>query len=332
MENTTDFLVADCPKRSQRFLPRKLASQIILALLVLLGTIPRLWATSFTFTTINFPGAAQTFANGINSSGQIVGDYIDTHGAYHGYLLSGGVFTSINYPFAPGGTFADGINNAGQIVGSGGNASLGYLLSGGVFTPINYPGSPATGAFGINMSSDIVGAYYDASHDEHGFLLSGGTYSPPIDCPGSFPYTVSFDINDSGDIVGVCSTGAGGHGFLLHSSVFTPILPPGALGAEAIGINNSGEITGFYSTPGNPNRAYGFLFSGGQYTTINFPGADNTQIAGINDAGQFVGVYIDSSGVRHGFLATPTPEPGTLSLLALGSAGLALWRRRRENQ
>jgi probable HAF family extracellular repeat protein len=47
--------------------------------------------------------------------------------------------------------------------------------------------------------------------------------------------------------------------------------------------------------------------------------------AGINDLGQIVGFYTNSRGLNHGFLATPTPEPSTVLLLALGTLGLIAW-------
>ena len=50
------------------------------------------------FTTIDGPGSVETFAAGINASGQIVGGYFDNDGFGHGFLLSGGVFTTIDPP------------------------------------------------------------------------------------------------------------------------------------------------------------------------------------------------------------------------------------------
>lgn len=38
------------------------------------------------FTTIAYPGAAQTYVEGINDSGQIVGEYIDSDGLYHAFI------------------------------------------------------------------------------------------------------------------------------------------------------------------------------------------------------------------------------------------------------
>ena len=89
-------------------------------------------ANGFSFTTIDAPGSSSTFAMGINASGQIVGGFADSQGT-HGFLLSGGSFTTINPPggSTPAFTFASGINDGGQIVGDLTANGPGYLLSGG---------------------------------------------------------------------------------------------------------------------------------------------------------------------------------------------------------
>jgi uncharacterized membrane protein len=103
-----------------------------------------------------------------------VGEY--DVGGQHGFLLSKGVFTTIDVPGASG-TVAFGINPGGDIVGffavgSGSTSQLhGFLLSKGVFTTIDVPGMSETLAFGINPQGDIVG--YTTNFDvAHGFLLS----------------------------------------------------------------------------------------------------------------------------------------------------------------
>src|SRR5436305_7970252 len=72
--------------------------------------------TSFTFTTINFPGNNFTEASGINPRGQIVGDYNVISSDMHGFLDDDGVFTTIDVPGASS-TQAVGIGPRGQIVG-----------------------------------------------------------------------------------------------------------------------------------------------------------------------------------------------------------------------
>ena len=62
------------------------------------------------------PGAAATFAYGINNSGNIVGEFLDLSGNAHAFLDVGGNFTEIAL-LAPSKPQAGGINDSGQIVG-----------------------------------------------------------------------------------------------------------------------------------------------------------------------------------------------------------------------
>ncbi len=142
--------------------------------------------------------------------------------------------------------------------------------------------------------------YYDSS-TQHGFLLSGGTYTT-IDFPGAAAGTYANAINDSDQIVGAYGDAGGDeHGYLLSGGQFTTIDFPGAVGLTAAqGINDSGQIVGYYVDSGG--SSHGFLLSDGTYTTIDFPAGTNTQADGINDSGQIVGTYDSPDGTYHGFL------------------------------
>ena len=102
------------------------------AVLILVGA-PAM-AHAFTFTTIDVPGATSTEAFDVNQRGQIVGHYLDTSGADHGFMLYRGIFTTIDVPSAIG-TVVDGINAEGQIVG-------GYFDTNG--TTIDVPAATET--------------------------------------------------------------------------------------------------------------------------------------------------------------------------------------------
>ena|SRR5215831_10738449 len=106
-----------------------------------------------------------TVAQGINAAGQIVGQYNTSTGA-HGFLLSGGTYTTLDDPLATSGTVAHGINATGQIVGFYANATgfHGFLLNGGMYTTLNDPSATlGTEAFGINAEGQIVGFFNNAT-------------------------------------------------------------------------------------------------------------------------------------------------------------------------
>ena len=124
-----------------------------------------------TFTTLTVPGATNTFARGINATGQIVGGFNDSSGS-HGFVYNGGTFTTLS---VPGASFTDayGINGDGWIVGlfDDGTGTHGFVYSGGMFTTLDVPGAVFTAALGINATGQIVGGFDDSS-GTHGFVAS----------------------------------------------------------------------------------------------------------------------------------------------------------------
>jgi probable HAF family extracellular repeat protein len=223
--------------------------------------------TTETYEAVNIAGTTEQSAFGVNDSGEIVGAYADSAAVLHGYLLSGGTFTTMNVPFPTAtGTSPFGINNAGEIVGYWLDSTTGhgFLLSSGTYTSFDYPGAAFTIASAINSRGDIVGYYSDTSGVYHGFLLSGGTYTS-IDEPGATA-TEANGINDAGEIVGIyCQTS-----------------------------QCAANFSGFQ----------GFFLKAGEFSDVTIPGAKANGPVGINNKGVIIGVFHDAVG-RHGFLATP---------------------------
>ena len=281
---------------------------------------------SYTFTIFDDPDAdivngELTQPVGINSAGEIVGNFGGS-GDHHGFVYSHGIFTTIDVPGARD-TLPYGINSLGQIVGifSNSTGQRGFLYSDGIFTTIEIPGSgipnghAATRAFGINAAGEIVGDFDAVNPDNtigtHGFLYSGGIFTV-IDFPRSTS-TQAFGINDVGQIVGL--TGfpgvGGGTGFLYSRGTFSVINNPNAASTAgfpvtvAVGINNRGQIVGFFTDSG---RYRPYVYEDGIFTTIFVPQVeDNLSFAyGINNSGHIVGYFNSAAVGAHGFLATPT--------------------------
>jgi probable HAF family extracellular repeat protein len=219
-----------------------------------------------TFTTFAAPGAVQTTALGINNTGQIVGSAFDGMNPTQGFLYSGGAFTTINNPTGTGEYLqASGINDGGQIVGTSettsGNftGSQGYLLlPDGTFSFLNVPGSTSTFANGINNAGQIAGRFYDSS-SQHGFLYSGGVYSP-FNVPGSMnSVTEITGINNAGQIVGTFNDGSTTRSFLYSNNTFSMINVPGSQLTLVSGINDAGQLVGTFSL--NAGGHEGFIAS-----------------------------------------------------------------------
>ena len=76
----------------------------------------------------------------------------------------------------------------------------------------------------------------------------------------------------------------------VQTDIQDPDAYPGGASTFPTGINNLGQVVGYYS---GPSGEHGFLMTGSKFTNIDFPGAPITQTTpnGINDAGDIVGTY-----------------------------------------
>ena len=266
------------------------------------------------FTTIVDPSAVNaTNVNGINNAGQIVGNYYDENFMSHGFIESGGIFTTIDNPLAVQGTdpllsygtVLNGINDAGQAAGyyyDANGVGHGFIYDAGNFTPLDDPSATnGTYAFGINISGDVVGYYLDDNGVGHGFLYSGGGYTTLDDPLAAGGSTFAFGINSSGQVVGYYLDDNGvSHGFLYSGGTYTTLDDPSAVGGTfAFGINDAGDIVGNFND--SHGSSHGFIKSGGNFTTIDNPSGTDTSPVGINTAGDIVGSYFDSTS-GHGFV------------------------------
>lgn len=258
------------------------------------------------FIVIDVPGSIYTGAYGINDCGQTVGasytDAPDSPGL-HGFLLVKGAFTRIDglacsVPNSPDPqTLVYGINNLGQAVGTSnpcGSESHGILWVDGILTTFDIPGSPLTEFHGINDRGQIVGYHTDAGGIPHGFLLSDDTITDLID-PNSADVPIPSGINNRGDIVGSQGT----HGFLFSEGLFTSIEVPGSRFTDVRGINNHGQIVGFYL--GVDSQYHLFVYTAGQFAEIPLPEGSSPIAGGINNKGEIVGSYSDAGMQTHGF-------------------------------
>jgi len=80
--------------------------------------------------------------------------------------------------------------------------------------------------------------------------------------------------------------------------------PLGADGTIPRGINDNGQIVGFYiDSSGYVDDGFIYNTRTGKYKTLDDPlGTEGTDAFGINDNGQIVGGYMDGNGQR-GFLS-----------------------------
>jgi hypothetical protein len=201
-----------------------------------------------------------------------------------------------------------GINNEGIVAGYHGasiNKGFTYNTSTKTFTNENFPGSSQTQVTAINNAGKTAG-FYVSGGDFFGFVSQGGSFQS-ADYPGE-PFNQLLSQNDKAQAAGYYSTTASGsapdHAYIYDEvgavfEVFT--IPNSKGGAQATGINNSGQVCGFV-IDGSGNM-HGWLQSLGTFTLLNYSGMGTTQTAalGLNNMGQVVGSYTDSTG-SHGFV------------------------------
>lgn len=114
-------------------------------------------------TAMNYPGAAETVANGINDNGTIVGYYskhLPPNEWKHGFIYSNGNWASLSYPNSNLQTTLQGISNANLIVATilqGSTALNSYIYTNGTFKKIVIgPGTNPTYAFGISPTKGLI--------------------------------------------------------------------------------------------------------------------------------------------------------------------------------
>jgi probable HAF family extracellular repeat protein len=270
-------------------------------------------------------GGEDSMASGINNNGQIVGTILTSTGTA-GFLYTNGVETNIG---SLGGTntYAQAINNAGQITGdsyTGGKdvdsdpIFHAFVYSGGTMTDLGTAaGYQDAQGNSINSSGEIAGSLYNPSTGNSAFLYSSGQLSNIG--PSDDNMEVATGINDAGQIIGYESSG---EGLLDSNGVIT------ALGSNTtpLAINNHGEIVGYTY---NVNLDYTAIVDingvKSNLNTLISPTSDwdLQQATDVNSLGDIVGFGLNPSGNQQAFLLTPIPEPGTLSLAALGATALS---------
>jgi hypothetical protein len=118
---------------------------------------------------------------------------------------------------------------------------------------------------------------------------------------------------------------------------FVAVDIPGAVETYLRGVNNYGEIVGFYATAPCYSSAqvpscnvHGFKIVNGKVVKLSVPNAVSTAIMAVNDYGDLVGFYLTPpsstcpSGTYHGFLWLHTNVIKKLDYPGTGSCG-ALW-------
>ena len=225
-------------------------------------------------TVISFDAAADsvyTYAEAVNSAGQIAGVYYDASSGSHGFVRDAdGTISSFDVP----GYFwhVEGINLLGQIAGS-------YL-------------EPDYSMHGFLRDSDGTMASFSVP----------GTSSGGLGCGRCHGILVT-DMNERGQLVGYYGGIDGLNHFFVRQTdgSVASFDPPNSIWATASAINSAGQVAGSYLD--SQFRYHNFLRgNNGSLYVFSVPGAINSAITDMNPAGHMIGSYTDASYVVHGFV------------------------------
>ncbi len=233
-------------------------------------------------------------ATGINASGQVVGFSDLADGTSHAFLYSGGAMQDLGTLGGPpsNGSSAWGINNSGQVAGSSSLTAVVYV---------------------------------------HAFLYSGGAMHDLgtlcNDLGQCGPNSYALGINASGQVAGQADIPGetASHAALYSGGSWSDL---GTLGgnSQAQGINNSGQVVGWFYNNNINEIQHAFLYSGGIMLGLDTLGGSQSFAYGINDSGQVVGwsTFPPYNYTSHAFLYSGGVMTDLNALLASNATGWVL--------
>ena len=276
---------------------------------------------------------ANLIPTALNNNGQVVGyTYNSSTETATSFLWSQGKLTPLTG--VSGSVVASGINDSDEVVGDSSSSGPFLLnLNNGVVTSLRL------GPTAINDAGEIAGDDDDAAVYENGTLIK-------LDPGASYSYATA--ISGNGLVAGYApgdSSIAGDADPWVWNPATGQATDLGGGGAEAFGVNNSGQATGFdgldnadiqaffYShgkfqdigqSQGNAinnaglvvgqNGADAFIYGNGVATDLNSlipagSGLTLNNAVAINNSGQILVQATDTAGTEHAVLLTPAPTP-----------------------
>ena len=289
-------------------------------------------------TILEFPGATATFADFVNSDGNLFGSYIDANGLFQEYAYSSdGRYVAFELTNAENLEFfyVHGVNDAlvriarGKVFGDVIRTYLGTFTDG--LRELKVPDSVSTQGYNINQDGSVVGFYETPDGRRHGFIakptevvnqpvfqISGFNYTyESIDVPGVdfLALTASSDFEDYAGYT-KSTDGEKMVAFTLIDGDFKTYDFPGSKNTYFYALGNDGRAAGYYED--NEGLHQGVILEDGELRQYDFPGSVETEIWGISDAtGNLTGNWTDASGVRRGFTGDIIVEyPGAVETYA----------------
>jgi uncharacterized membrane protein len=306
----------------------------VLAAFACVATFNPASAAPYTITLMDYAPGVNSAGWDVNNAGVFVGTAV-INDVNVSYIVNAGVTTTLSGPEGAISTSALGISDSGEVVGSyyktADGLNIGYIYSAGVYTSFSLPGATTTELRGISPNGRyITGVAVLENGSSMSFVYDRVSLSL-IPILHTVSRTTAQGVNNEGVVVGDYRTDVllPRHSFVFDSKTGT--LTDFASPSQSLsfrGINDSGEIDGFFADASGTHGFVGFVDS-----PFDIAGASLTGLEGNNDAGWLVGFYADDTGLEHAFLATKTvDEPATLSLICFAMGGLGASARRKSKR
>lgn len=294
-------------------------------------------------------GGARSVGYGINNTGGTVG--ISPPGAgSHAFLTQGSVTQDLG---TLGGVRSLGyaVNDDGDVVGL---ASLAdgrqhaFRFRDGTMEDLGTLGGTASQAYAINASGVAVGSSQYASGTLTHAFVTTSTGLKDLGTLGGAT-SIAYGINSGGTVVGYSFLAGSGfrHAFVSDGTSMSDLGTFGGAYSEAYGASDAGYLTGRAMGVDNVFRAAVWETGSAAYSAYALDDIANAQSGstgwsftfteGISDDSRFVlaqgkntisgtsGFYVLEAAPA----VTPTPEPFSVTLLAIGLAGVVPIVRKR---
>lgn len=292
-------------------------------------------SSGFTFVDLGTLGGEDSWARGINDSGQVVGYSLLSDGTTRAFLYSGGPLVDLG---TLGGSVSEayGINDLGHVTGrswkaNGSRRAFLWTPGGTNGVPTNpqmrdlgvllKPSSYSYG-YGLNNLDEVVGeGDRSQSFIQHPFLWRNGKMTDLGTLGGGqLAFANASGVNDFGQVTGSSQIAdhQPSHPFLWQSGKMYDL---GSLGGYAggRGINSYGQVVGGSGTPSGdthallwtPNRPNGTSGNLMDLHVFAPAGFLNSNAAAIDSFGHVVGSMSTGSGPGHAFLWTPGSANGS---------------------
>lgn len=273
------------------------------------ASVPMMASADWTLIKLDLGPLAtfESFAHGINDSGQVVGTAYETGTSGRAFITGA---NGIGVTYLGDDSAAWDINDSGQVVGdflSGSNAHPFITGANGVgMIDLDTLGGEFGSPRGINNSGQVVGSAYTAAPDIHAFVTgANGADMTDLGTLNGREHSMATGINDSGQVVGTAVnsrfddarafiTGTNGVGMIDLGTL-------GGKESRASGINDSGQVVG---TSDAALGAQAFITgaNGTGMTNLGTLGGEFSSASSINDSGEVVGSAHTATGDSHPFI------------------------------